>query len=840
MAKYSGGGGGGASVVPSTFVVASDREDYPLTEAGLADAVADLPAGGGTIYIGQGTLSITGPITIDKHVKFVGAGRSTILSITGAVVAFAIDEDVDVTFETVNVVGDNTDGSIFIQNVAAGSTGTLRLVNMALDGMETVIDLAGEAKYFYISGSDIFAGASAQRFIDNATAASFLSISICAITGAIIPDTTDSLVVVASGTTFSTGFALTFGAGSQLSTCDISAAQVTFQSSGFISSCAVDSFAASIIVEASCVFTGCTLSDVEAAGGNIEISGGFLASFSSDGFDGHILKGITFTGAGVVLDDSSSCIVADNIGCDVTETGTSTSNRYDNNSGFQGSTIIGPRSVVENENYRNVRTYGATGDGVTNDSAAIQAAINALPSGGGTVFFPPGNYLIGTAITLTGDIKVQGSGIGATFFLVTTGISMFTVGDTELTMSDFSVTGNNTAAQAFLTLSASTSTGKVTTLERIRIGSVTGFGTDDGTKIFIDSAGFSRVWHLSNVTMTLATGSSLFAGAGSGSMRMTNVYGYGAVTGTLAVDAANVTIVTDGNFAFGNQSKFANCRFNTAGTLAFGTQTLVSNSFLIVGTITFGNESLISNTFFQCTTTTLGTSCEIRGGNFIGALSVGATCALIGVISTGAVTVTGAKAKVTDCTFTTFTCATAGADNHVIKGCTFTGAGNNVTLTDCDGCVISGNITCQVNETASSDANQYDDNTGFSGSTIIGPNSTVNGAKRFGGTGNTADAYATVFTHTNPKGLLGYGTIKNTDGGSDSMTVEEQGIDAFGPTTDVRETVVAAGDDMPLDPTDFFGTARPPYTSYRVRVKSTSAGNSAPYSVQYVSQGAVS
>jgi hypothetical protein len=42
--------------------------------------------------------------------------------------------------------------------------------------------------------------------------------------------------------------------------------------------------------------------------------------------------------------------------------------------------------------------FGAVGDGVTDDAAAVQAAITAASLAGGTVYFPPGTYNIGTTL----------------------------------------------------------------------------------------------------------------------------------------------------------------------------------------------------------------------------------------------------------------------------------------------------------------------------------------------------------------------------------------------------------------------------------------------------------
>lgn len=63
--------------------------------------------------------------------------------------------------------------------------------------------------------------------------------------------------------------------------------------------------------------------------------------------------------------------------------------------------------------FLDVRSYGATGDGITDDAPAIQAAINALPTlEGGTVYFPhPSSfYKVGTTITIGKGVRLVGSG----------------------------------------------------------------------------------------------------------------------------------------------------------------------------------------------------------------------------------------------------------------------------------------------------------------------------------------------------------------------------------------------------------------------------------------------
>ena len=56
-----------------------------------------------------------------------------------------------------------------------------------------------------------------------------------------------------------------------------------------------------------------------------------------------------------------------------------------------------------------VANYGTKADGTTNDSAAIQSAVEACnEAGGGTVYFPAGTYLIHTAVVIYGNVRLQG------------------------------------------------------------------------------------------------------------------------------------------------------------------------------------------------------------------------------------------------------------------------------------------------------------------------------------------------------------------------------------------------------------------------------------------------
>lgn len=64
----------------------------------------------------------------------------------------------------------------------------------------------------------------------------------------------------------------------------------------------------------------------------------------------------------------------------------------------------------------NVKQYGAVGDGVADDTAAIQAAITACQSGGGgQIYIPTGRYLISSAINIPTGVHIKGTGRESTY-----------------------------------------------------------------------------------------------------------------------------------------------------------------------------------------------------------------------------------------------------------------------------------------------------------------------------------------------------------------------------------------------------------------------------------------
>jgi collagen type I alpha len=76
---------------------------------------------------------------------------------------------------------------------------------------------------------------------------------------------------------------------------------------------------------------------------------------------------------------------------------------------FEPSPDFGEKSADDGVFNVKSAAYGAKGDGVTDDTSPIQAAITAAEAVNGVVLFPPGNYKFST-LTISGAVTLRGSG----------------------------------------------------------------------------------------------------------------------------------------------------------------------------------------------------------------------------------------------------------------------------------------------------------------------------------------------------------------------------------------------------------------------------------------------
>lgn len=80
------------------------------------------------------------------------------------------------------------------------------------------------------------------------------------------------------------------------------------------------------------------------------------------------------------------------------------------------------QSQIRNSPFSNVKDYGATGDGVTDDLAAITAALaDATPYG--VVYFPKGTYMVSNTVVVPNKVTVIGVGRGDPPDLVSGGVA---------------------------------------------------------------------------------------------------------------------------------------------------------------------------------------------------------------------------------------------------------------------------------------------------------------------------------------------------------------------------------------------------------------------------------
>jgi len=90
----------------------------------------------------------------------------------------------------------------------------------------------------------------------------------------------------------------------------------------------------------------------------------------------------------------------------------------------------------------NVRWFGALGDGTTDDTTAIQAAINAVSPGKLYIPKPPGSYYLVTGLTVSNALEIVGDGWETALYSTTAAPIIIVTSAGRLSISDIKIIGS--------------------------------------------------------------------------------------------------------------------------------------------------------------------------------------------------------------------------------------------------------------------------------------------------------------------------------------------------------------------------------------------------------------
>ena len=217
--------------------------------------------------------------------------------------------------------------------------------------------------------------------------------------------------------------------------------------------------------------------------------------------------------------------------------------------------------------YVTPQDYGATGNGTTDDTAAVQAALTAVgAAGGGTLYVPPGTYLLSSALSAGAGVSLLGAGPGVSVLSQSsTGANGITYNPTALSgisVSGLSIVGPGSGSGVGLLIEANGGGGQATScvVENVAVKSMGSHGVQivNGSGCSVSGLNVSSLGG-NGVTIT-GSGNSVSACTGGATV---------VLTGTVAQAA---TVSATGNVQVGTASSLGD---NGAGELQLANATTV-------------------------------------------------------------------------------------------------------------------------------------------------------------------------------------------------------------------------------------------------------------------------
>ena len=259
--------------------------------------------------------------------------------------------------------------------------------------------------------------------------------------------------------------------------------------------------------------------------------------------------------------------------------------------------------------------YGAVGDGVADDTAAIQAAIDSLAAYGGSIFLPPGVYRISTALKMRPGVTLQGGG-GAT---ITQGnganlskmIDFDTNAAANAGINGLTIDGNRANNTGSNLTYAVASAQSETSITRSVLANIPGLGLLlSGAYPRVEDTGFFSVFSIAIALQGAAPNTRQYAMVCNNTFANVGYFCIGAVWSDFNLISGN-KIVSPAVVNAVNTS-------GTAVTLASGTNfsTLLGGMFMRIATVEYQIQSVNSATSITLTSSagTSASAASVAGG----------------------------------------------------------------------------------------------------------------------------------------------------------------------------------------------------------------------------------